>query len=165
VVAVHRLGTRWVNWYVVEDGDGATVIDTGYPGYRAQLPKRDDIRAVVITHAHADHLGSVARIQEETGARVLVHELDADVVRSGSPEPPPRFLADLWRPRFARYVAHAVKNGAMKIRPAEHVETFAEGDVLDVPGRPRVLHTPGHTPGIARCCSRTATCSSPATRS
>jgi glyoxylase-like metal-dependent hydrolase (beta-lactamase superfamily II) len=137
VVAVHRLGTRWVNWYVVEDGNGTTVIDTGYPGYYAQLPKRDDIRAVVITHAHADHLGSVARIQEETGARVLVHELDADVVRCGSPEPPPRFLADLWRPRFALYVAHGRSSSTR----------------------------PGTRLGTARCCSRTGTCSSPATRS
>jgi glyoxylase-like metal-dependent hydrolase (beta-lactamase superfamily II) len=147
VDGVTRLGSRWVNWYVVEDDDGATVVDTGYPGYHDQLSQRDDIRAVVITHAHADHLGSVARIQEETGARVLVHELDAPVVRRGHPKPPPRFFLDAWRPRFARYLVHAAANGGMKIRAVERVETFGDRDVLDVPGRPRVLHTPGHTPG------------------
>jgi glyoxylase-like metal-dependent hydrolase (beta-lactamase superfamily II) len=147
VDGVTRLGSRWVNWYVVEDDDGVTVVDTGYPGYHDQLPRRDDIRAVVITHAHADHLGSVARIQEETGARVLVHELDAPVVRRGHPKPPPRFFLDAWRPRFARYLVHAAANGALKIRAVDRVETFGDGDVLDVPGRPHVLHTPGHTPG------------------
>ncbi len=106
-----------------------------------------DVGAVVITHAHADHLGSAARLHEESGARVLVHAADADVVRTGGPKPPPSFFADAWRPRFARYLLHAAGTGGKRIKGVPAVGTFADGDVLDVAGRPRVLHTPGHTPG------------------
>jgi glyoxylase-like metal-dependent hydrolase (beta-lactamase superfamily II) len=142
---VYRLGSRWLNWYVIEDDGEVTVVDTGYPGYRPQL--RSSASAILITHAHADHVGSAARIHDDTGARVLVHAGDADVVRDGTPEPPPSFFSDAWRPRFARYLVHAARNDARSIEPVPSVETFADDERLDVPGRPRVLHTPGHTAG------------------
>jgi glyoxylase-like metal-dependent hydrolase (beta-lactamase superfamily II) len=152
---VFRLGSRWVNWYVVEHGGELTVIDTGYPRYYEQLGRLlasrghgiAAIQAVVLTHAHADHLGSAAQLREETGALVLAHPADAEVVRSGAPEPPQGFFAPAWRPRFARYLLHALVNGGRSIAGVSRVETFRDGEVLDVPGRPRVLHTPGHTPG------------------
>ena len=142
---VYRLGSRWVNWYVIEDDGEVTLVDTGYPGYRSQL--RSPAAAILITHAHADHIGAAARIHDDTGARVLAYAGDADVVRDGAPEPPPSFFADAWRPRFARYLVHAGRNGARSIAAVPSVETFADGETLDVPGRPRVLHTPGHTAG------------------
>jgi len=101
----------------------------------------------VITHAHADHLGSAARVHEASAARVLAHPADAEIVRAGEPKPPPSFFADAWRPRFARYLLHAARNGGTSIEGVPEVETFADGDVLSVAGRPRVLHTPGHTAG------------------
>src|SRR5262245_33816708 len=142
---VYRLGSRWLNWYVVEDSGDFTVVDTGYPGYRPQL--QSPAAAILITHAHADHIGSAASIANDTGARVLVHTDEADIVRNGTPEPPPSFFADAWRPRFARYLLHAARNGARTIAPVPSVETFVDDETLDVPGRPRVLHTPGHTAG------------------
>jgi glyoxylase-like metal-dependent hydrolase (beta-lactamase superfamily II) len=152
---VYRLGSRWVNWYLVEHEGHLTLIDTGYPGYYEQLAPSlaalgfgaSDIEAVVLTHGHADHLGSAARVHEESGARVLAHAADVDAIRAGAPKPPPAFFADAWRPRFARYLLHALANGGRSIAGVSSVSTFDDGDILDVPGRPRVLHTPGHTPG------------------
>jgi glyoxylase-like metal-dependent hydrolase (beta-lactamase superfamily II) len=154
-VGVYRLGSRWVNWYLVDDDGQLTVVDTGYPRYHDELApsltalRRDtsDIEAVVLTHGHADHLGSAARIHGESGAQVFAHSADADGIRAGAPEPPPAFFADAWRPRFARYLLHALASGGRSIAAVPSVETFGDGDVLDVPGKPRVLHTPGHTPG------------------
>jgi glyoxylase-like metal-dependent hydrolase (beta-lactamase superfamily II) len=78
---------------------------------------------------------------------VLAHPADAAVVRDGSPDPPTGFFADAWRPRFARYLLHAGVNRARSIKGVGEVDTFADRDVLDVPGQPRVMHSPGHTPG------------------
>ena len=132
-----------------------TVVDTGYPGYYGQLEPGlasigrsvADVRAIVLTHAHADHLGCVARIAEESRASAHAHMAEADVVQAGEAKPPPDFFLDAWRPRFARYLVHAARSGGRSIAGVPRVETFGDGVELDVPGRPRVLHTPGHTPG------------------
>jgi glyoxylase-like metal-dependent hydrolase (beta-lactamase superfamily II) len=77
---VYRLGAALVNWYLIEEGGRFAVIDAGLPKQFDQLPgalagfgaSLGDVEAVVLTHAHADHLGSSAQIQEEAGAAVHV---------------------------------------------------------------------------------------------
>ncbi len=46
-----------------------------------------------------------------------------------------------------KLLGHFARNGALKPNKIAEVTTFRDGDVLEVPGRPRVMHTPGHTPG------------------
>lgn len=154
---VHRLGTRWVNWYLIEDGGELTVVDAGLPGHWERFEETvrglgrrvEDVSALVLTHNHTDHLGVAARLHERSGARVLVHEADAPIVRGDAkPGPIPGFLASVPHRTFLAYLAHVVREGGAK-RPGTvaALETFDDGDVLDVPGRPRVLYTPGHSPG------------------
>jgi glyoxylase-like metal-dependent hydrolase (beta-lactamase superfamily II) len=150
--AVTRLGTRFVNWYaVVEDGRW-TVFDAAIPGYWPQLEENgiepSAIEAVVLTHAHIDHVG-VAEKLRQAGASVLIHEADEELAHTGRAS---------WKNErsalpYLRYgmawklLTHFARNGALKPTKIGEVTTFGDGDVLDVPGRPRVVHTPGHTPG------------------
>lgn len=154
---VHLLGTRLVNWYLLEEGERLTVVDAGLPRYRGQLDKAlaelgrsvSDVEAVVLTHAHPDHTGFAEELRAETGVPVLVHEADAHMARTakipGGERGPLPYLV---RPQLWQLLAHGVVNG-MRPRKVAEVTTFADGDVLDVPGSPRVVHAPGHSAG---CC-------------
>ncbi len=78
---VHGSNTNWV---ILTDGDAATLVDTGYPGDRELLldsleqvgssPK--SLTAVLITHAHNDHLGSAEYLHSTYGTPVLLHEAE-----------------------------------------------------------------------------------------
>jgi glyoxylase-like metal-dependent hydrolase (beta-lactamase superfamily II) len=153
---VFRLGTRWANFYLVVEGDEATLVDAGYPGYAKQVPralesvglKESAIAAIVVTHHHVDHAGSAARVRAATGARVLVGPGDAAIVRGERPSHvPPGFYRQSWRPSMLRYLAHSAVSGGATYRPTSEVELLEDGQVLDVPGRPRPVYTPGHTAG------------------
>jgi glyoxylase-like metal-dependent hydrolase (beta-lactamase superfamily II) len=152
---VYRLGTDWVGWYLCEADGAFTVIDCGFPGYFEQLPAAlselgrslDSVATVVLTHYHGDHTGCAERIRTEAGAHVFAPTGDAAGVQSGKVPAPGGLRASLWRPRMMRYIAHAVASGGAKQIPVEEVQTYADGDLLDVPGGLRAVHTPGHTGG------------------
>jgi hypothetical protein len=55
----------------------------------------------------------------------------------------------LLRNAFYRAAFSLARRGAVKIIPVKEVSSLADGEVMDVPGSPRALHTPGHTPGSA----------------
>src|SRR5438105_14934144 len=79
---VLRLGTRLVNWYLVEEDGRVTVVDCGLPRYYDQLEPGlavlvrglDDVAAVVLTHGDGDQVGFSERLRSKSCARVYVHE-------------------------------------------------------------------------------------------
>jgi glyoxylase-like metal-dependent hydrolase (beta-lactamase superfamily II) len=155
---VFRLGSHIVNWYVVQDGDALTAIDAGLPGFADTL--EDDlgahglepgrVEAVVLTHSDGDHTGLSARFKE-AGARVLIHSKDAGTLAKPGPKSgdgaPLKVLTNAWRPSLWRFFGYMARRGGGKPPSVQADATYADGDVLDVPGRPRVLFTPGHTAG------------------
>ena len=158
VPGVHRLGSELVSWYLVRDGERLTAVDAGLPGFgdtleadlRAVGRRLEDVEAVVLTHSDADHTGIVLRLRD-AGARVLIHADDDATLRKPGPKggdaKPINLVPYLWRPTAWELLAHFARNGGAKMPKVEGAETFASADVLDVPGRPRPIHTPGHTPG------------------
>ena len=152
---VYRLGTDWVGWYLCDVDGAVTVVDCGFSGYFEQLPAAlselrrslDAVAAVVLTHYHADHVGSAERIRTEAGATVFAPAGDAGGVQGGKVPMPGGMTASLWRPRMVRYMAHAVRNGGAKQIPVREVQSYGDGEVLGVPGGLRAVHTPGHTGG------------------
>ena len=153
---LHRLGSDLINFYLVEDATGLTVVDAGVPAFydnlAACLSESDrsweDIRAVVLTHAHFDHVGFAERLRAEHGVPVLVHAADESLAHTqklGGRDA--SMLPYLRHPAAWRLMGVLARAGLPKgVRIAE-VSTFAAGDQLDVPGRPRVIHAPGHTDG------------------
>ena len=138
-----------------------TIVDTGVPGYYSRdLPAElsamgrtlDDVRAVVLTHAHSDHLGFAERIRRERSVSVRIHTADAQLAR-GEVKP----LRDPAAPgiRAIRpgpllgFLIYSARLGAMRTPPVLEVATFDDGATLDLPGAPRVVHLPGHTAGSA----------------
>ena len=151
---IHRLGPGLVNSYLVEDRDAVTIVDAGAPGYWNSLPEElaamgrrlEDVRAVVLTHAHTDHIGFAERIRKERGVPIHVHTDDVPLTRKPSF---PGFKGSINIGAAVRFVAFALRNGMARIPPILEVSTFADGEVIDVPGRPRVLHVPGHSDGMS----------------
>jgi glyoxylase-like metal-dependent hydrolase (beta-lactamase superfamily II) len=103
---------------------------------------------MLITHAHADHIGSAAEAAA-AGVDVRVHVDEVDRARGtyrGRAAAGPTDLP-LWRPTIIASLTRLVRAGIMSQPPVLDLSTFADGDVLEVPGRPVVVHTPGHTEG------------------
>ena len=151
---VYGLGSKWINFYVVEDAGALTLVDTGVPGYLGQVepglaklgkgPR--DVKAIVLTHTHSDHIGCAPDLARSTGAPVLVPTGEHAIATGGAkPIPPKGFLSSLWRPTMLAFAGHVVANRGLKPVTVREATAYDGGDVLDVPGKPRVVHTPGHS--------------------
>jgi glyoxylase-like metal-dependent hydrolase (beta-lactamase superfamily II) len=153
---IRRIGRGMVNSYLVEDGRDVTIVDAGAPTYWGQLPAElaamgrslDDVRSVVLTHGHSDHIGFAERIRRERGTPIRVHELDAALARGEVPNPSKGLGPTRLRP-VLEFLLFSVRHGMLRIPRIAKVATFGDAATLDVPGAPRVILVPGHTPGSA----------------
>jgi glyoxylase-like metal-dependent hydrolase (beta-lactamase superfamily II) len=153
---VWRAGSRYVNWYIVDGGaQGLTLVDAGLPAYGRRLDEtlhdigrsRADVRALVLTHGHIDHIGMAAELAGP-GATVYLHPADSHLAaHPGSNRPQRSLLRYAHYPGMVAFVGHAVRHGALRPPPMPAAQPVADGSVLEVPGHPIVTHAPGHTDG------------------
>lgn len=151
---LHRIGSDLVNSYLVEDSDGVTVIDAGLPRYWGYLEAElasmgrtiEDVRAVVLTHGDSDHVGFAQRLHDDRGVPVYLHEADVERARFEVKKP-----SSGWGPvklgPLAGFLWYSARHGGLHIPPVTSVSTVSDGQTIEVPGRPRIIHVPGHTPG------------------
>lgn len=140
VPGLHRIRMFGSAAFLVVE-DEMTLIDAGLPGsgvllrwYLERIGRSPrDVRSVVCTHAHPDHIGGVREIAALTHAKVLMHPADVERLRIGVRE-------GLFSLRPSAFVA-LVTTGPEDAKPIE------DGTRLPGLGGLEVVHTPGHTPG------------------
>lgn len=148
-----RIGNDIVAAHLLVTPEGLTLIDAGLPGHWSDLQKElralgrsiQDIRGVVLTHGDSDHIGFAERLRRTTGVPVYVHAGDADRARGGDKPKLAMGPARVW-PTIG-FFAYAARKGGMRTTYLSEVVEVADGDVLDLPGAPRIVSLPGHSPG------------------
>ena len=135
---LYFVGTKSVSSHLIDTGDGLILLDTSYPqtvdamianieslGFSLQ-----DIKILLHSHGHVDHIGGTARLAKMTGAKIYIGELDRDMVTGESGTDFAKELGFVFDVYFEPDVL--LKDGD-EIRLGNTVIT--------------AMHTPGHTPG------------------
>jgi glyoxylase-like metal-dependent hydrolase (beta-lactamase superfamily II) len=154
---VHRIEHAYTNCYVIADDEGVTLVDAGFPSTGQAVidcltaigRHTGDIKALLLTHGHFDHVGFARGLHQSLGVPVWVHPDDRRLAAHPYRYRPQqnRFAFPLRHPRSWPILGAMAGAGALAVRGVEADRTYADGEVLPVPGRPRAVHTPGHTWG------------------
>ena len=148
---VYQLCSTMTNMYLIEDDDGLTLVDAGVPAQMELLEagldrigaELSDIKAVILTHVDPDHIG-LAEPLRKAGIPVWLPEAGYETALKGVGKPPLGLFFFMWRPSFARFIRALMQAGMTDAEPIAEAHTYTDGQVLDVPGHPEVIATPGH---------------------
>jgi len=151
---VHAIGEGVVNCYLVEEAGRITVVDAGLPGLWSDLQRelasmgrsKSDIAGLVLTHSDSDHVGFAERLRSETGAPVFVHESEAAHARGEAKGKNPG-MGPVRPLPMLRFLLWGMRHGGLRVIPIRDVQSLQGGEMLDLPGSPRILHVPGHSTG------------------
>lgn len=153
---VHAIVHGHTNCFVVEDNAGVTLVDAGYPSTWLMVEQclhaigwgPDAVQALLITHGHFDHLGFANLVQQRYGVPVWAHPADLAITQHPYRYRPekPRLLYPLAYPRAVPVLTAMVAAGALAV-PGVTPDRHLSPGLMDLPGRPVIIHTPGHTDG------------------
>ncbi len=154
---VHLAQGPAVNWTLVADHTGVMLIDAGYPGDREEVLASlrrlgygpADVRAILLTHAHIDHLGTAIWFAREHRTPVYCHADEVGHVKREYLEQVsiPALALRLWRPRWALWTLHVVRSGGLNRTGIPTALPLTDDVAAGLPGRPRAVFSPGHTNG------------------
>jgi glyoxylase-like metal-dependent hydrolase (beta-lactamase superfamily II) len=151
VDGAYLVGLGQANAVLLDGGSELVLVDAGFPGKAAvvfdairQLGRGPrDLRHLIFTHCHPDHIGSGAAIVRESGATTYMHAVDAPFAETGGPFRPMSPAPSLLLKTVYRFVWHPQQ----RMEPVKIDHTIADGEVLPIAGGLHVIHTPGHCAG------------------
>jgi glyoxylase-like metal-dependent hydrolase (beta-lactamase superfamily II) len=151
IIRIPILPLNIVNAHLIKSDAGCILVDAGIPGSERRISRVlnrhglsvQDIRLIIVTHAHTDHAGSAARLRQLSGAPILAHKDDADFY---SRKEPMTFCPTgrVGRLFLKTPIPHEPYNGfvpdiMMRNGDSVNLQDFGVDGV--------VRHTAGHTPG------------------
>ncbi len=151
IKGVHIVPMGFANAFLIESNDGLTLIDAGYPDKAATVfgairglgRSPHQLKQLILTHGHPDHIGSAAAIVRETGARTYMHPLDIPIAESGGPFRSLTPAPDLLRRVMCKVFFHPDE----RVEPVAINQPLTDGEILPIAGGIEVIHTPGHCAG------------------
>jgi glyoxylase-like metal-dependent hydrolase (beta-lactamase superfamily II) len=151
IKGVHVISLGMANAFLIDGDDGLTLIDAGYPGKEAAVfsaireigRTTGQLKHLVFTHGHPDHIGSAAAIVRETHARTYMHPLDIAMAESGGPFRPLTAAPGLLRRVLCKLLYHPDE----RLEPVAIDQPLTAGEMLPIAGGFEVIHTPGHCAG------------------
>jgi glyoxylase-like metal-dependent hydrolase (beta-lactamase superfamily II) len=135
--------------YLLNSKGNYSIIDCGTPGTEIKTLKvisdlgldKTNLRSIIITHGHSDHMGACSALKKATGAKTIIHKLDSDAVRKGEN------VEIIPASRMGRLLCH-FDTEIKGFEPYEpEVIINREFPLYDfgIPGK--IIETPGHTKG------------------
>jgi glyoxylase-like metal-dependent hydrolase (beta-lactamase superfamily II) len=154
---VHLARTDLVNWTLVTDETGVILIDAGFPGQRDEVLdslrqlgfEAADVRAILLTHAHVDHLGSAIWFAKTLGTPVYCHATEVGHAKREYLEQvsPLDLVTHAWNPRYLTWSLTIAGKGALVREGIPTAAALTEDIAATLPGNPRLIPSPGHTGG------------------
>ena len=146
MVSITRIQCGNGNCFCVEEDHNAILIDTSWASYRDKILREcggKNIRLIVLTHGHIDHVQNAAALSKALKAPIAMHKADYALTRNNMGEP---MMANTLLGKMI--CAFLKKNLMDKIEPFEPEVFLCDGDTLDHYGvGASVIGLPGHTKG------------------
>jgi glyoxylase-like metal-dependent hydrolase (beta-lactamase superfamily II) len=142
----------FTNAFLIKAESGSVLVDAGYPHHEKSFKKQiqrislesRDIALIIATHGHADHVGSLRALKNETGAAVAIHRADSHLLQKGILTIPP--AVTMWGTFIALVFQVLLPLGRFEpVEPDIIIDQEVPLHEFGISGK--ILPTPGHTPG------------------